>query len=67
MMNDNINYTESECSMEKLEEMQWCVVRHEDAIETEGKGLHNYGQTSYVVWCSYLGNNERKRSTTRSK
>ena len=37
----NINYTESECSMEKLEEMQWSVVRQEDASETEGKGLPN--------------------------
>ena len=25
--------------MDKLEEMQWCVVRQEDANETEGKGL----------------------------
>ena len=23
---DNISYTESECSMEKLDEMQWSVV-----------------------------------------
>ena len=35
------------------------------ASETEGKGLQNCGQTSSVVW--YLGNNERTRSTTRSK
>ena len=35
--------------------------------ETEGKGLQNCGQTSSVVWCRDLGNNERTRSTTRSK
>ena len=35
--------------------------------ETEGKGLQNSGQTSSVVWCRDLGNNERTRSTTRSK
>ena len=27
----------------------------------------NFGQTSSVVWCRDLGNNERTRSTTRSK
>ena len=63
----NRNYTESECSMEKLEEMQWSVVCQEDASETEGNGLQNCCQTRYVVWCRYLGNNERTRSTTRSK
>ena len=31
--------------------MLWCVVRHEDASGTEGKGLQNCGQTSSVVWC----------------
>ena len=55
--------------MEKLEEMQWsgCVVRKEDASETEGKCLPNYGQISSVVWCRDLGNDERTRSTTRSE
>ena len=53
--------------MEKLEEMQWYVVRQEDASGTEGKSLKNCGQTSSVVWCRNLGNNERTRSTTRSK
>ena len=53
--------------MEKLEEMQWSVVWQEDASETEGKGLQNCGQTSSVVWCSDQGNNERTRSTPRSK
>ena len=37
------------------------------ASETEGKGLQNSGQTSSVVWCRDLGNNERTRRTTRSK
>ena len=64
---DNINGTESECSMEKLEEIQWHVVWQEDDSEPEGKGLQNCGQTSFVVWCSDLGNNERTRSTTRRK
>ena len=50
--------------MEKLEEMQWSVVCQEDASETEGKSLQNCGQTSSVVWCKDLGNNERTRSTT---
>ena len=35
--------------------------------ETEGKGLQNCGQTSSVVWCRDLRNNERTRSMTRSK
>ena len=39
----------------------------EDASETEGKGLQNWGQTSSVVWCIDLGNNEETRSTTISK
>ena len=34
--------------MEKLEEIQWSVVRQEDATETEGKGVQNCGQTSSV-------------------
>ena len=51
--------------MEKLEEMQWSVVRKEDASETEGKCLPNYGQISSVVWCRDMGNDERTRSTTR--
>ena len=33
----NINYTESESSMEELEEILWCVARPEDVSETEGK------------------------------
>ena len=53
--------------MEKLEEMQWSVVRQEDASEAEGGGLQNCGQTSSVVWCRNLGDNEGTRSTTRSK
>ena len=53
----HINFIESDCSMEKLEEMQW----------SEGNGLQNYGQTNYVVWCIDMGDNERRRSTTRSK
>ena len=53
------------CSMAKLEEMQWSVVWQEHASETEGKGLQNCGQTSSVVWCRDLGNNERTRSSTR--
>ena len=61
-MHGNRNCTESECSMEKLEEMQWSV-----ASETEGKGLQNGGQISYVVWYRDVGNNERTRSTTRCK
>ena len=47
--------------------MQWRVVRHEYVSETEGKGLQNNGKISFVVWCRDLGNNERIRSTTRSK
>ena len=54
---------QSECSMEKREEMQWSG----DASETEGKGLPNCGHTSSFVWCRDLDNNERTRSTTRSK
>ena len=53
--------------MGKLEEMQWIVVRQEDASEAEGEGLQNCSQTSSVVWCRDLGNNERTRRTTRSK
>ena len=64
---DNINCTESECSMGKLEEMQWSVVRQEDASEAEGEGVHNCGQTSSAVWCRDMGNNEKTRTTTRSK
>ena len=41
--------------------------RQEDASEAEGEGLQNCGHVSSVVWCRYLGNNERTRSTTRSK
>ena len=52
--------------MEKLEEMQRSVVR-QDANETEGKCLQHCGQTSSVVWCRDLSNNERTRSTTISK
>ena len=52
--------------MEKLEEMQCVVLRQEDASETEEEGLQNCGQTSSVVWCGDMGNNERTRSTTRS-
>ena len=36
-------------------------------MKLKGKGLQNCGQTSSVVWCTDLGNNERTRSTTRSK
>ena len=41
----NRNHTQRECSTEKLEEMQWSVVRHEDDSETEVKGAQNSGQT----------------------
>ena len=44
-MHSNRNYTEIECIMGKLEEMQWSGVRQEDDSEAEGKGLQNYGQT----------------------
>ena len=56
-----------ERSMNELEKMQWSVVRQEDASETEGKCLQNCGQTSSVVWCRDLGNNEGTRSMNRSK
>ena len=36
-------------------------------VKLKGKVTQNCGQTSYVVWCRDLGNNERTRSTTRSK
>ena len=36
-MHGNINYTESESSMEELEEILWCVARPEDVSEHEGK------------------------------
>ena len=36
--------------MEKLEEMQWCVVRQKNGSEPEGKCLQNCDQTSTVVW-----------------
>ena len=39
----------------------------EDASETEGKRLQKRGQTSSVVWCRDMGNNEGTSSTTRSK
>ena len=35
--------------------------------ESEWKGLQNCGQTSSVVWCRDLGNNDMTRSTTISK
>ena len=43
------------CVMEKLEDMQWSVVRQEDASEAEGKCLQNCVQNSAVVWRRYLG------------
>ena len=64
---DNRNLTESECSMGKLEEMQWSGVWQEDASEAEGEGLQNCAQTSSVVWCRNLGDTTGTRSTTRSK
>ena len=59
--------SESACSMEKLEEMQWSVVRQEDASEAEEEGLQNCGQSSSVVWCRNLGDNKGTSSTTISK
>ena len=50
----NINFPESECSMEKVVYMQRSVVQQEDTNETEGKCSHNCCQTSYVVWCRDL-------------
>ena len=44
---DNINYTHSECSMEKMVEMQKNVVRHEDKSETEG--IQN-NDSSAAMW-----------------
>ena len=37
MRHGNINYTESESSMDKLEEIMWSVARPEDVSVTEGK------------------------------
>ena len=34
----NINYTENESSMDKLENILWCVARPGDVSETDGKG-----------------------------
>ena len=42
--------TESGCNVDKLEEMQWCVVRQKNGSEPEGKCLQNCDQTSTVVW-----------------
>ena len=39
--------------------MKW---RQEDASETEGKGLQNYGQTSYAVWATTRGQEARAES-----
>ena len=50
-----------------LRRWQWSVAWQEDANETEGKCSQNCGQTSSVVWCGDLGNNERTISMTRSK
>ena len=36
-------------------------------VKLKGKVFQNSGQTSSVVWCGDLGNNEGTRSTTRSK
>ena len=43
------------------------VLRIKILTVAEGKGLQNCGQTSFVEWCSDLGNNKRTRSMTRSK
>ena len=59
--------------MDKLEEMQWRVVRQEGASEAEGRCLQKCGQTSSAVGMigigpyRGLGYNEMTRSTTRSK
>ena len=56
--------------------MQWSVVWQEDASETEGKGLQNFGQTSRVVqiWATTRGHEmntlegqEKWRKTQASK
>ena len=44
---DNINYTHSECSIEKIVEKQKSVVRHEDMSETEG--IQN-NDSSAAMW-----------------
>ena len=63
-MAHHIDQTESaRRSFEKLVEMQRSIVRQEDASETEGKGIQNYGQTSYVVWSRGVGDNERTGNT----
>ena len=57
--------TQSECSMEKLERCSGVLCDRRMPVKL--KSLQNCGQTSSVVWCSDLGNNERTRRSTRSK
>ena len=53
------NHIHSEGSTDKLEEMEWSVVRQEDASETEGKCVQHSGQTSSVygadTWATTRG------------
>ena len=44
-----------------------CDIRMPVKLKPEGEGLQNCGQTSSVVWCRILGDNEGTRSTTRGK
>ena len=57
----NIHFAESECSMEKLEDMQWSCVGQEDASEIEAKRLQGCCVTQRPV------DNDSTKSTTRSK
>ena len=53
--------------LEKLEEMQWSIVRQKDASETEGEGLQNSDQASDVTRSRNVGYNEETRKTDRGE